>query len=265
MERIKMKSMMVEVDVEYGEDYLPTPRHRIPRRRMVKAKLPVEVRRVAAAEAPVAIVQKNRGVARTHQKYRWWEERLWEPRCRLRDYWSIPSEKDRRVEPRELPRLTGNRWTSGCSSEAERRAQVHAFYANFLIVDRTLYRAVGEPRYVLMTFGLGNNHGGTALMLDNSYNPNISRKRYFRLDDMEAAVQEATRVAKARGDTKDLPIKPWAKFEVRIPEAVRLDPMREHGDGDAFINSLESIAESPLPNVVKPWMMMAKAFQRVGS
>jgi hypothetical protein len=58
------------------------------------------------------------------------------------------------------------------------------------------------------------------------------------------AVAEAERIATARGDTRDVPIRPHSEFVVLIPEAVRLDPAREHGDGDPFMNTIYGITEA---------------------
>jgi hypothetical protein len=83
-----------------------------------------------------------------------------------------------------------------------------------------------------MTFGLGHNHGlgwGTALSTDHHNNQNIARRRYFRVDEYEAAVAEATRVAIERGDTKALPIEAKQKptrFDVLLRDAIRLKPRR---------------------------------------
>lgn len=99
----------------------------------------------------------------------------------------------------------------------------------------------GEPRYVVMTFGLGCNHGGTALMLDSSYNSNISKDSYYSALQRTDAIAAATATAKSRGDLKSLPIKPQGSIQVLIPEAVRCKPQEEAGEGDPFINNAETI------------------------
>jgi hypothetical protein len=59
---------------------------------------------------------------------------------------------------------------------------------------------------------------GTALTTSNFYNPNISQKSYFRADEYPLALEEATRVAAARRDTKALPIEAEQKTDpVRYP------------------------------------------------
>lgn len=49
----------------------------------------------------------------------------------------------------------------------------------YILVDGELYEQCTEPRYVINTFGLGHNHGGTGMFCEYHYNPNISRNNYF--------------------------------------------------------------------------------------
>lgn len=92
----------------------------------------------------------------------------------------------------------------------------------YMLVDGVLYSRVSEPRYCIYTFGLGHNHGGTALSVDYHYNPNISKTRYFSALQGAEAVVEATRIAQGRGDT----------------ESVR---QKQHGNGNPLINAFDGI------------------------
>lgn len=109
------------------------------------------------------------------------------------------------------------------------------------VVDGYMHTPAGEPRYVVMTFGLGNNHGGTGMFVHYSYNPNIPNTSYFDALNYEEACLRADAVAKRRGDNKSIPVRPNGghTIEVLIPEAVRVDPARQHGQGCEFINSIE--------------------------
>ena len=101
----------------------------------------------------------------------------------------------------------------------------------------------GEPRYIIATFGLGHNHGGSALFVENCYNPNIRKERYFSALDGDLAVKEFDRVALARGDTNSAGrYKPM--IEVLMPQAVKVNPRRQHGDGNAFNNALDDITQA---------------------
>lgn len=74
----------------------------------------------------------------------------------------------------------------------------------YILVNGQLYKACNEPRYVVMTFGLGHNHGGTGMLCAYGYNPNIERSCYFSALEGDRAVEFANDVAKKRSDTNDV-------------------------------------------------------------
>lgn len=117
---------------------------------------------------------------------------------------------------------------------------------NYLLVDGVLFNCVSEPRYCIYTFGLGHNHGGTALSVDYHYNPNISKECYFSALQGEEAVKEAKRIALGRGDTESVKrFKP--SITVFMPELVKVKPKKQHGNGNKMLNTLEQIV-SASPN-----------------
>ena len=119
-----------------------------------------------------------------------------------------------------------------------------------LILNNVLLTQVGEPRYVIVTFGLGNNHGGTGMFIQSHYNSNIANSNYFNALEFDAAIQYADKVATNRGDNDSVPVRPNCgnRIEVLIPEAVKCSPNTEHGAGCDFINKIESsiVKEGPL-------------------
>lgn len=113
----------------------------------------------------------------------------------------------------------------------------------YLLVDGVLYQQINEPRYCIYTFGLGHNHGGTALSVNYSYNPNISKNRYFSALQGNEAVNEANRIATARGDTDSVgKFKP--NIKVFMPELVKVNPQKQHGNGNPLLNTLDAITET---------------------
>lgn len=73
----------------------------------------------------------------------------------------------------------------------------------FLLVDGILYTQTREPRYEIVTFGLGNNHGGTGMFC--AYLPQDVDERYcFSALEGDKAVKYANEVATRRGDTNDV-------------------------------------------------------------
>ena len=133
----------------------------------------------------------------------------------------------------------------------------------YLVIDGEVWHETGEPRYVINTFGLGHNHGGTGLFVDEYYNSNISRERYFSALDGDKAVSEANRIAERRGDTESM-----GRFEkmieVLLPEAVSIQPLKEHGEGDPFINKLEAVTEAAPDATTAGLLTMMVGMQEIG-
>ena len=110
----------------------------------------------------------------------------------------------------------------------------------YILVDGELYTQSAEPRYVINTFGLGHNHGGTGMFCEYHYNPNIRKDNYFSALQGEQAVAYANKVAANRGDTKDVgKFKPF--IICHMPELVKVKPNKQHGNGNEFLNSCEEI------------------------
>ena len=130
-----------------------------------------------------------------------------------------------------------------CGKDTTREAVVNTArkdMSRYLLVDGTLYERTAEPRYCIYTFGLGHNHGGTALSVDYHYNTNISKSRYFSALQGKEAVAEAKRIALGRGDTESVHrFKP--EIEVFMPELVKVKPQKQHGDGNSLINTMEGL------------------------
>lgn len=115
----------------------------------------------------------------------------------------------------------------------------------YISLDGELWKECGEPRYVVNTFGLGHNHGGTAMFIEEFYNSNISSKNYFNAVDRDKAITYAKETAIARGDTDSVKrIGQMKNIEVLIPEFFKVDPEKEHGEGNAFLNLLEDMVTS---------------------
>lgn len=110
----------------------------------------------------------------------------------------------------------------------------------YILVDGELYEMTSEPRYVVNTFGLGCNHGGTGMFVEYGYNENIRRDNYFSALDGDEAVAYANRIAAGRGDTNDV-----GKFKktiiVHMPELVKVNPKMQHGEGNKMLNDMEDI------------------------
>lgn len=85
----------------------------------------------------------------------------------------------------------------------------------YLLVDGELYIKTRVPYYVIMTFGCGNNHGGTGLFVEYGQH----EMDYDALHGKDA-VADAIKTAKNRGDTDSIPLFK-EMITVYMPELVK--------------------------------------------
>lgn len=95
--------------------------------------------------------------------------------------------------------------------------------SQYLIVDGVLYEmVVGKPYYNICTFGLGNNHGGTALFVSYSTAPKRMIKESkgwaFSINDTEKAISTAIEIATNRRDTNYIDIIKKKKIDIKNPD-----------------------------------------------
>ena len=134
---------------------------------------------------------------------------------------------------RRMSEADYTRFGYNVASEEDAVAELRKEMAGLLIADGHLYRPVAEPCYITPTFGLGNNHGGTGLMV--SRHAELA-DRCFRADEFEAALARAIEIAEGRGDTEDVQRfkdhpEEYRSITVHAPEEVKLvtcPPTPEH-------------------------------------
>ena len=136
--------------------------------------------------------------------------------------------------------------TYGALSREQAIEQHRETAEQYLLVDGTVWQCTGEPMYEVCTFGLGHNHGGTALMITNHFNSNCKWTSYFTALQHEEAIEAAVKVALARGDTESVEGIQNKRYRIEVldPAAVRADPKAWGGKGDSFLNALEEITSS---------------------
>ena len=130
--------------------------------------------------------------------------------------------------------------------------------ARYIVVNGEPWKECGEPMYEIATFGLGHNHGGTSWFVQDSYNSNVSKTRYFNACDFDHMVERFFEIALGRGDTDDAHRHAaelarglvreghycYGFIEVIDPSVFMRNPQVEHGDGDPFLNMLYDITEN---------------------
>ena len=257
-----MEYIKFPANYEYRESYIP-PRCRKPRERVIHGDCEVEVPSITADEAPIAFTHSYCFFPR-RVTYRYWKGCLYHrvpKRVRYDEGWlPVKSLKTKFVRS-YIP------FYEHKTSEAECLEALRDWAGAYLIISgNQVWHTCGEPRYVIMTFGLGGNHASTALMIDNGYNPNIAGERYFSALDYDAALKEALRVALARGDTNSIDsIKRSARIRVLLPEAVHCDPEKEAGPGDPFLNKLEALTEVAKDPLISACLVIGATAQETES
>lgn len=204
--------MDVRVSMVWWASMIP-PRCRKPRPVEQADETVVQVPEVTGEKAPVAL----RIADREYTELRWWSGRLWEP---CTGYVSGEREHIKAGGPGFPPQVT--RGGHGYRSREDVLNDIERSLSNRLIIDGLVWEAAREPIYLVRTFGLRHNHGGTDVMVESLYDE-IDRNDLWRVDHFEQARQDAIRTADRRGDTDSIErLKSMkAPVEVLIPEAVQ--------------------------------------------
>ena len=222
---------IVTIKKKYYCAYIPSARSQKYAFDEVEGEIKVSVQSVSGDEAPVAFRLSDyhhRECGDT--EIRWYQGQLWR-RMTQNDGRCGGDLSD--VKPDELPRVVGNVYgiPHGIARTRELlQKKLRESAKRYIIIDGAVWTVTGEPRYVVNTFGLGHNHGGTGLFVEEYYNQNIAASNYFSALDGDKAVAYANKVAERRG--------------VLIPEAVTIRPEAEHGEGDPFVNKINAITEA---------------------
>jgi len=214
--------MELDLEMRFTERYKPSTRHRKWRYREATETVHVSVADVTASQAPVAIVvHRSEG----DTALRWHEGRLFE-RGMTMDYGERGEPRQRRAttpsDVEEQLRYAAQN-PSYRSEHDEALAAVQRAVSGWLLIDGEVWAVANEPRYDVATFGMGYNHGGTALMVTEHGEPEFGRKRIFSALEGDAAFAEAIKTAQERGDSESIAsIKQGSRIEVLIPAAVKL-------------------------------------------
>ncbi len=240
-----MKYKILPITITYDEEYIP-PRCRKPRYRKAEKTYRARVRCITKADAPVAFILSDYH----HRREGTTKIRLYKGKLYMLETWQryAPGKPECPLDrefigfgPETAKTLRLHNYNT-CHGYEEQAAQLREEAARRLVIDGLVWIRCGEPVYEVMTFGLGHNHGGTGLFVQTSYNPNVSRDRYFNALQGDEAVAAMNVTARRRGDTES--VGRYGKMiEVLIPECVRCNPQKEHGDGDPFHNTLNAITE----------------------
>lgn len=264
--------MILTIPYEYEQSYLPTKRHRNPRFMRVKDEMQIEIEEPKAEDFPVAFIvheyQHRHPNMKTYEdyhesdgKFELYAEEIRTDRKRLYKKRYVrhgaaigaPVTDPQSIVQNCMPRwsplpLHPSDFTEKSVKIENNKRQIRTdrrnSAKNLKYFDGCFWEVCEEPRYVVQTFGLGHNHGGTSLFITEYYNSNIGKDRYFNAMQRAEAIAYGKNVAMRRGDTKDVDRigqREW--IDVMMPEMVNVNPNRQHGNGDAFQNDMENLIE----------------------
>lgn len=225
----------IKTKIEYYEPYLP-PRCRKYRYEEKSEEITLTIPKVKVTEAPVAftlsdyhhvsenstIIRVFNGklyIRRTDRDMQYEEDmRKSGVRCVNPKYVGISPDKLHLRNYLPYSEETRNRE----NTIREYKKQIEGL----IVINNELWEECGEPIYYIQTFGLGYNHGGTALFV-SCYNGGMGLGTYYNALEGELAVKEVNRVAANRGDTDDV-----GRFKKMIkvykPECVKLKKRDEY-------------------------------------
>lgn len=224
--------MQLTVKFSYVEQVIP-PRCRKPRpQRFDDGLIELHVREVTGEQAPVAIISREKDLVTDALaapiEYRWFEGRLWTDRrvmcCTAKGEHPYPELGTTLNLVNTCSMLVRHDLGIFVAVAKGRKAiaeHLEQCARDWLMIDGQRYQPAGEPMYLVMTFGLGNDHGGTALGENDFLNSNIKPEAYFSLLELEKARDYARKVAANRGDTRKVSTDPSFQFQVLITEAIQ--------------------------------------------
>jgi hypothetical protein len=224
--------MKTAFPIEWQESYLPTPRHRNLRQRRVEETAEVEIREIAAADAPVAVLGQTMPYGSEGgiivQEYRWFDNRLWvdqEP-------------NERRSEGKyqlDIPTRPSS-WHGEGPQREKAIEQAHEWARERILIDDECWRTTPEPVYKLDFWHATRRHGAVYLSTESTarscYDNELhvsgttDRTLYYPLTmrlEAEQARDAANAALRLPVDEIQTQLASWERvlFEVLLPEAIR--------------------------------------------
>lgn len=264
--------MKFNVNYYYNQKFLLTKRHRNVRERQIEDVLSVSVTELTADVFPVAfIVHDMQSVQEGMTSYedyrsekcdfrmfaeeiRTYKGKLYTP-VRITHGAAISTIfEDESYVIHNLEWMTRKNWYCDDGdkfsensvviedNKKEIRQMLRKSAKKYIYFDGKFWSVCSEPRYVINTFGLGHNHGGTGFFIEYGYNSNIPNTNYFNELQRDEAIAYGKSVALGRGDTESVDgLGKYENIEVIMPEMVKVNPNKQHGKGCEFMNMMESV------------------------
>lgn len=198
--------MKFNVTFSYKEEYLPTKRHRIPRIREAAGSAEFSIKDISKSELVLALTTVEIDSMCDYYFYNG------------KFYRTINKDTETFVKDFSYNAHSVTTFDDVCE-------RIQVILNDYLNVDGKIYVETQEPLYEVLVFGIGNNHGSTALMLKTSY---CDVNAYcFNALQKDNAITFAKHVAEMRGDTESIDRigKGW-NIIVHSPEVITSNPQR---------------------------------------
>lgn len=177
--------MQVTHEYTWLERGVIPPRCRKPRDVIHEGEHTVEVAEVSADQVPVAFWIRD--LTDGWKELRWWDGRLWTRHLP----WSRQTEDSIAGSAHFPERTRSSSSYGGFDSRQEAENHFDDWAKRFLIIDAVVYQQIGEPRYVIRTYGFN----GVGISVDYGYDPNVPMYRHFSADQFEQAKAAAVAMA----------------------------------------------------------------------
>lgn len=222
---------LVKVLFVYNETVIP-PRCRKPRTELRRdGEVIVEIPDLTNVDVPIAMKATGQHLIDGRLwavDYRWFDGRLWvavstgtdgSPLGATDRTWpDLRDVVDLRRQDDNQDQFFGYSGPYVVENREQTEASIRAWARDFVLVDGRCYRPTFERCYEVSTFGIGRNHGSTAVL--STFAAGEGRK--FSLLERTRALEAGTRVALSRGDTDSLPmtVNGDVDWEVLMPEVL---------------------------------------------
>lgn len=245
--------MKINVNYYYNQKFLPTKRHKNIRERQVLDVISLDITEVTESIFPVAfIVHDMKSVQEGMASYDDYESekciyRMFEEKIRTYNgklYTPIRITHGAAISTifenksyviRQLERTTKRSLYYDCDDKfsedsiiiEDNKKEICQMLCEsvkeYIYFEGKFWHACGEPVYVINTFGLGGNHGGTGFFIEYAYNSNLDNINYFNALQRDEAIAYGKSIALGRGDSESLNIiGKYDNIEVIMPEMVKL-------------------------------------------
>jgi len=215
-----MKNQEIKINLQYEETYQIKGK-RLPRIRLAEKEITVTIPTFDFGELPVAFITYDYYKSKNYYYY---GGRLFTDNVKITydDFIKKLSTAAKLDSSRTYYENLIADTKTGISDFQKMCEKLKYWYEDLICYCGYMYNVADEPMYTYRTYGLGNNHGGTSLIIEEvDTTKEINPKHYYNALERDLAVDVAKKVAESRGDSNYIDgIGERVMIEVLMPEVV---------------------------------------------